>query len=236
MLSKTKGIIFYTDSRLDEKIASVVRDNVLRSGLPIISVSLKPLNFGRNILAVLEPSYSTMVKQILMGLENLNTEYVFFCEHDVLYHASHFSFTPLRDNIFYYNSNVYRWDFPNDRAVTYDRLLNLSNLCCNRELALSHYKKRLKLLEERGWDKPTMGEPTWLRRMGYEPGTKKIKRGGFWNDDFDTWASAYPNVDIRHRGTFSPPKTHLEDFKWQPTNFREVTLDQIPGWDLKKLI
>ena len=105
------GICYYTDNRVKEPIFSTVQ-NILsdiskKTSIPIVSVSLKPINFGHNIvLENRERGYPTMIRQIIMSLENLDTKYVFFCENDILYHLSHFDFIPPEDNIFYYNSNV----------------------------------------------------------------------------------------------------------------------------------
>jgi hypothetical protein len=120
-------------------------------------------------------------------------------------------------------------------VISYDRLISLSGLCCNRKLALNHYKGRLDMIYKNNWDRDTKHEPDWARRMGYEPGTKKIRRGGYFNDNFDVWHSEFPQVDIRHNGTFSKRKVHLEDFKHLPNNWVEATLDQVPGWNLKEM-
>lgn len=207
-----KGIIFYTDNRIEEPIKSMVLES-LDCGLPIISSVLKPSE---------KRSYPQMIRQIISCLERSEADYVFFCEHDVLYNQSHFDFAPPRDNIFYYNSNIWRWDYPKDRYITYDRLLCLSGMCVNRVFALDHYRRRLEKIKKDGHDKSHKGEPSWLRRMGYEPGTKKIKRGGFSDDDFETWQSMKPLIDIRHGNTFSPRKVQLKDFKHPPLNWREV--------------
>lgn len=229
-----KSIIYYTDNRIGEPIVSNVQ-KTLQVGLPIVSVSLKPIDFGENIYMDYEPSFLTMMRQIFLGLTVSASKYVFFCEHDVLYPKSHFDFTPLKDNVFYYNDNVWRWDYPNDRLITYDRLISLSGLCVNRELAYKHYEKRLNHILENKWECDGLREPEWARKMGYEPGTKKIKRGGFTDDDFDTWKSDIPMIDIRHRKTYSPSKVNLERFKHAPTNWRETTMDKIEGWDLKEM-
>jgi len=44
-------IIYYTANREDERFEQVIRENILRvsEGLPIISVSQKPIDFGQNI-------------------------------------------------------------------------------------------------------------------------------------------------------------------------------------------
>lgn len=231
-----KAIIYYTDNRLREPIFSLVQKYIAASGLPITSCSLKPINFGKNIvLEGKERSYPTMALQILTALENSEADYVFFCEHDVLYHLSHFDFTPPRDDIYYYNVNNWRWDYPHNRAISYDELTSLSGLCVNRELAIKHYRYRLELIEKWGLDKIRSREPRWARRFGYEPGTKKRSNGGVTDEDHIKRKSALPNIDIRHGGTFSAPKITLESFKHKPTNWREEPIENIPGWNLKEL-
>ena len=230
-----KGIIYYTDNRLTEPLYSLVQEFIKVPGLPITSSSLEPISFGGNTVMEGERSYPTMVNQIVSCLERSSCDYVFFCEHDVLYHPSHFYFMPEKDNIFYYNENVWRWKLGADKAVRHDRMLSLSSLCVNRLFALEHYIKRQKIIRERGWDKFLGGEPTWARKMGYEPGQKKIRRGGITDDDFETWSSEYPNIDVRHSGTFSSPKTDLKSFKHPPRWFKEISVEKIEDWDLKGL-
>lgn len=231
-----KGIIYYTDNSIGEPIFSIVQKQILKSRLPIVSVSHSPIKFGKNFVVNLPPNIVTMVKQIVKALEESEADYVFFCEHDVLYPTSHFDFTPQKNNIFYYNANVWRWWYPKNIAITYDRLISLSGLSVNRKFALDHYRKRLRKILEMGWDRDLRRhEPGWARKWGYEPGTKKTKRGGFSDDDFETWVSEYPMIDIRHGRNFSPPKVTLAGFKHAPTNWRETTLDKIQGWDLKTL-
>jgi hypothetical protein len=235
-MAETLGIIYYTDNRLKEPIWSTAQKYIANSGLPIVSCSLRPIDFGKNI--VLKDrirSYPTMALQILTALENSPADYVFFCEHDVLYHPSHFDFTPEKDDLYYYNVNNWRWWYGSDKAITYEELTSLSSLCCNRELAIKHYQYRLKKIEEWGLDKIRSREPRWARKFGYEPGTKKRRNGGITNEDHVKRKSEYPNIDIRHRGTFSAPKITLESFKRKPTNWREESIENIPGWDLRKM-
>lgn len=234
-MHKSKGIIYYTDNRLGEPIASLVQKQILAADLPIVSVSLKSIDFGTNIVLNLTPCFLTMVKQIVTGLEASRSDYVFFCEHDVLYPTSHFDFTPQQDDIFYYNANVWRWKYPENLAITYDRLICLSGLCVNRKFALNHYKKRLKTIKDLKLEADLRREPQWARQWGYEPGTKKTTRGGFSDDDFETWSSEYPIIDIRHGKTFSQSKVTLDSFIHPPKNFRQTTLERIPGWNVKEL-
>lgn len=227
----TKSIIYYTDSKLDDKIALPVRDILLSIGLPIVSVSLKPLNFGENIVLDLKPGVITMFKQILTALEASKADNVFFAEHDVLYHKTHFEFTPNRNDTFYYNTNIWQWKYSKDFAITYDNIRSLSNLCVNRQLAIKHYKKRLQLIKNKEWEDDSK-QPYWVRRLGYEPGTKSSRQEMISKDKSECWQSKYSNIDIRHKNTLTPPKMDLSNFKHKPQGWVEVY--EIPGWGKAK--
>ena len=195
----TRGVLYYTDNQIGEPICSLTRKHILVSGLPITSASLAPIDFGDNAVIEGKRGYPTLVKQIISCLERSTAECVFFAEHDCLYPRGYWDFTPLRDDIFYYNENVWRWWWGSDTAIRHDRMLSLSGLCVSREFALDHYLKRQRMINERGWGGVEGKEPTWARRIGYEPGQKKKKRGGFSDDGFETWSSKLPVIDIRHK-------------------------------------
>lgn len=206
-MAESVGIITYSHGRLDERIATLCKQT-LSPILPIASVYL--LNGPRG--------YPVMVKQIIAALGVITAESVYFCEHDVLYHASHFTFLPPRTDTFYYNTHVFRWDTPSRRCITYDHLISLSGLCCNRLLALAEFTNRLQMIEKAGLlDYST--EHGFFRDMGYEPQPR------------EEWKAAYPNIDIRHRGSFTRVKCKLTDFKKRPEGWTETTIDSLPGWD-----
>jgi len=233
-----KGIIYYSDNRIGAPIIPICQKQLLSAAgdIPIVSCTLRPTAMGKNI--VLEGrfrSYPTMALQILTALEASTTKYVFFCEHDVLYGPSHFDFVPERDDIYYYNINNYRWSFGADTAITYDGLTSLSSLCCNRELAIKHYKFRLQVIKDQKLDEIRSREPRWARKFGYEPGSKKRRNGGITDEDHIKRRSELPNVDIRHSRTFSAPKITLESFKHKPENWSEIPIEEIQGWDLREL-
>src|SRR3990167_6686424 len=115
------GGIYYTDNSLDPLIMGVCQDQLRRAfdESKIVSVSLEPMDFGKNI--VLEnrvKSYPTMTEQILMALENSVADYIFFLEHDMLYHESHFNFIPPRNDLYFYNVQNWRWRWGTDVVVT----------------------------------------------------------------------------------------------------------------------
>jgi len=222
-------ILYYTDNRLQEPIFTACQKQLLKAKQKIVSVSLKPINFGKNIVLDLEPGIVTMTKQILAGLWECDESVIFFAEHDVLYHPSHFDFKPTK-NVFYYNTNVWRWDYPKDRLITYDHLKSLSGLCADRKLLIDHYWKRLRLIEEKGW-KDTSQEPDWSRKLGHEPGKSRSKL----YEQTEEWKSEFPNIDIRHKQTITKRKCRLEDFIHQPTNWQEINLYKLQGWKFQYL-
>lgn len=206
----TKGILYYTDNRLDgTAIGMSVQYLLLETDLPITSVSLKPIEFGHNIVLPLERGYLTMAKQILAGLEAMDTDVVFFCEHDVLYHHTHFDFVPPTRDLYYYNMNVWKVNAENGHAITYITK-QLSGLCAYRDILIDHYRERVRRIEESGF----------TRAMGFEPGSHgRAER----IDDrkSEEWRSEYPNVDIRH-------DKNLTESRWRQDQFRSQRNCQ--GW------
>lgn len=219
-VTPTRGIIYYTDNQLKVKIAARVQRQLLKIGLPIVSASLKPMDFGYNVyLPHLERGVLTMFKQILAALENSKTDIVYFCEADVMYHPSHFDFIPPKKDVWYYNENVWKLDAKTGHALHYD-MKQVSGIAVYRETAVKHYKKRVEMVEKNGY---TMG-------MGYEPGTHKRPEKV---DDAtsESWKSEFPNIDIRHDGNFSPTRWKKEQFRNQKyTKGWEESDDIIPGW------
>jgi len=140
----SKGIVYYTDNTIDPKIMKACQ-NQLRVCIGkdkkyrIVTVALKKTPFGDYITLDLERSYLTMFKQILKGLKLQETDVVFLCEHDVLYHPSHFDFVPPHKDTFYYNENVWFLRYKDGHALHYDAK-QLSGLCAYRESTESNGK------------------------------------------------------------------------------------------------
>ena len=246
----TKGIIYYTPNDLNLKIAHKVQKQLESIGLPIVSASLKPMTFGKNVCIKKKKGYMAMFKQILAALEAQDTDIVYFCEHDVLYDPSHFEFTPPKKDVWYYNVNVWKLDANTSHAIRVDECKQVSGICVYRETAVKHYRKRVEMLEkylsELNKDvedielNTTMGEQliskfnSYVRAMGFEPGThNRAERV----DDAtsETYSSNNPNVDIRH-------DNNLTSTRWNPEQFRNKKFtegwtesDTIPHWGKIKL-
>lgn len=213
-IAADKGIIYYTTNQLNTKLAHRVQDQLRGIGLPITSVSLKPMpHFGNNTHLDMKPGVFTMFKQILTALEASTSEIVFFCEHDVIYHQTHFDFTPLKKDMFYYNLNVWRVRPSDGLAVTWEAN-QVAELCCYREYALKFYRERVKEIETKGFNR------------SYEPGGRNKKL-------YENWRSEFPNIDVRHGENQTKSKWSPNDFRDKSTcvNWQETDIDYIPGWD-----
>lgn len=224
----TKGVIYYTDNALKMKIATECRKHIAAVGLPIVSTSLKPLDFGKNIHLKLERGYLTYFKQILTALENSDADIIFFCEHDVMYHPSHFEFTPPRNDVYYYNTNFWRLRASDGHAVTYDTH-QVNMICAYRELLLQNYRERVKRLEEYKGDNIN----GYIRAMGFEPGTHNRKERV---DMYGAakWQSKYPNIDIRHDNNLTASRWSQDQFRDKRNCRGWKETDDIPGWGKTK--
>src|ERR1035437_9722096 len=77
-------------------------------GLPIVSVTQKPVNLGTNIcVGDVGVSGFNFFRQVLTGLKEAKTKFVISAEADCLYPPDYFKFTPAKSNIFYRNTNCY---------------------------------------------------------------------------------------------------------------------------------
>lgn len=233
----TKGMIYYTHNQLDEKIAQPVRDRLEKIGqekkLSITCSSLRKMSFGSK--SVYFPSlrnkkgFYAMYKQILGALENTSADIIFFCEHDIWYSDEHFDFDPPDKNIFYFNQNVWFLRMPDGHALHYD-VNQLSGMCVYKEAALTHYKERFKLIEEKKKELSEGEFNKFIRHMGHEPFTHgRVK----WKNQFKygTWKSKVPNIDIKHGKNITGQRWKKEQYRnkhllinWQETD------DEIPGW------
>ncbi len=220
----TKGMLYYTDNQLDERIMKVVQKNLEYqcNGHRLVSVSLKPMSFGENIVLPLRRGHLAMAKQQLAGLEKLDTDIVFMVEHDIIYPACHFDFIPPRKDVFYYDLNWWKVRQTDGQALHF-KAKQVSGLCAYRDILTEYYRNRVKLIES--------GEIGGRRH--FEPGSHyRDAYNKLTNHGFDTWFSEIPYVDIRHgtvvtRNIFDP-----SGYRGQVTDW--TMADEVPYWGISK--
>ena len=106
----TKAIIYYTSNRERPDFEERVRQNILKTckGIPIISVSQKPINFGKNIcVGDVGTSGFNMFRQVQIACRNTDADFVISAEADCLYPPDYFEYTPDSFNECYRTSNLY---------------------------------------------------------------------------------------------------------------------------------
>lgn len=232
------GIVYYTDNQLDEDLWKYCQRKLRQAaeGTRVVSVGLKEMDFGDNIRLNEPRGYLTMFKQILAGLKELESEIVFFAEHDVIYNKSHFDFRPLKKDVIYYNTNVWKVRMEDGFSVHVDDMRQTSGLCGYRETLVKHYAERVRKTEAKMKE---FGENSrefrnWIRAQGFEPGTHRRPERV---DDLtsDIWQSAEPLYDIRHGANLTPSRWRQDEFRnsrnvrgWKEANHEKIVLDIHP--------
>ena len=114
-----KTIIYYTSNREKPEFERKIIESLKKQAgdIPIISVSQKPMNLGKNIcVGDVGHSYLNEFRQILIGLKECKTPYYIHAEADFLYPPEYFIFEPAGDNIYRYD-NV--WIVLADSSIAY---------------------------------------------------------------------------------------------------------------------
>jgi glycosyltransferase involved in cell wall biosynthesis len=222
---ESKGIVYYTDNRPEEKIIKPAQSQLKKAAqqIPITSVSLLPMDFGENITLGYERGILTMFKQILAGLEASDADIIFLCEHDILYHPTHFDFVPPSTETFYYNENTWKVDADTGQALFY-WTKQTSGCCASRTLLLDHYRKRVKRVEKEG---------KYDRAIGFEPGCHTFPRG---IDEFRAkrYMSEFPNIDLRHGKNLTKSRWSKDQFRSQKHCKGWTMADEVEGWGVTK--
>ncbi len=107
-----KGVIVYVSSNREyPEFEQRIRDNIFEKcgDLEIISVTQKPIDFGRNIVVGDDIGVSgfNMFRQVLIGCQMTDADYIIACEADCLYPEDYFKFAPEVLDTPYRNRNVY---------------------------------------------------------------------------------------------------------------------------------
>ena len=141
-------IIYYTANTLREPFATNARKQLVKAsrGIPITSVSQKPLDLGQNIcVGDIGRSYLNIYRQMLVGAKEAKTKYIAMAEDDVLYSFRHFvDFRPNDDEFAYDMSrwSIYTWTKPPLYSIKYRR--SNTTLLCPRDLFIEAMEERFR--------------------------------------------------------------------------------------------
>jgi len=227
----TKGVIYYTHNVGDPIILDSCRSQ-LKKGMKekhIISASSEPIKFGRENIVIerqKKPAFLDMCQKIVACLEASDADVIFFAEHDVLYHPSHFDFIPPEVDKYYYNTNVWRVRAQDGHSLWCDDLRQLSGLVAWRTTVLQNFKERVKRMEQKAKELSEEDYNKFVRQMGFEPGTHGRPERV---DDLkaENYVSEFPNIDIRH-------DTNSTASRWNKDQFRNEKYTK--GWKEQKTV
>lgn len=190
-------IIYYTANVIPEKFAQKTRARLIESanGYPIISVSHKPIDLGKNIVVDLNRSHFNIYRQALIGAKSADTQYIALAEDDILYSPDHFKYRPL-EGIFAYDLSVwsiYTWVKP--PLFSYKDRRNLSMLVCEKDIFI-------EAMEERFAKYITDHELERKKHIWAEPG-KYERQLGVMVRSSEEFYSTIPNIAFSHETALS---------------------------------
>ncbi len=182
-------IIYYTSNREKPDFEERVKENLLKvcGGLPIISVSHKPINLGRNIcVGDVGTSGFNMFRQVQIGCEAANTDFIISAEADCLYPPDYFGFRPDKLDVCYRDNNLYV--MPDARDYFFYKKEGATHA---QIVGRKFYLETLNKLFE--------GAPKWSTDEKNFPKERTHKDDVF--DHIEYWTSQNPVFQIKtHRG------------------------------------
>lgn len=176
------AIIYLTSNRENQEFERKIQEDlILKCGnIPIISVSQKPINIGKNIcIGDVGASGFNFVRQILVACQNTDADYVIHAEADCLYSPDYFSFVPDKLDICYRNSNIYVQKYRQDYVCKKEG--STFSSIVGREFYIKRLEELFKDL------------PMWNTEMKNFP--KEIKRKLF--DNYEYFQTEYPCISFK---------------------------------------
>jgi Glycosyl transferase family 2 len=220
----TKGLVYYTDNNPEPDILIACQKQILKCmeewKYPIFSVSQKPIDFGKNFVMDIGRSLLSMYRQILRGVTECQTDIIFLVEHDLLYHPSHFDYTPVREDTFYYDRN--RWNVDMEGKAVFYHNNCPSRLVAYRSLLIDYYKRVVDFVQSEGFK----------HNLGFSPpkGLPKELQVG----RYEAYMAKEPCIDIRHERTFTRARMTKEEFRNERGRRGWTEADEVPGWGRTK--
>jgi len=102
-------IIYYSSNREKPEFENYIQRHILSvcGDLPIISVTQKPMDFGRNIcVGDVGANDNNLYRQIQIACDEAKTPFVANAEADCLYPPSYFRLSPIAENVIYRYNNI----------------------------------------------------------------------------------------------------------------------------------
>ncbi|MBI2634986.1 MAG: hypothetical protein HYW79_00325 [Parcubacteria group bacterium] len=141
------AIIYYTSNREKEEFENKIRQNILNvcGGIPIISVSQRPIDFGKNIcVGEVGINDDNLFRQVQIACQNTDADYIISTESDVIYPKDYFKFIPSRLDQVYRSDNI--WILYKTRPGYHKKEYSEGGQIIGREFYLSILEEALQNL------------------------------------------------------------------------------------------
>lgn len=167
-------VVYYSSNREKPEFAEEVRKRLLKSigDLPLISVTQKPIDFGRNIcIGDVGISNINVYRQIQLGTMAAKTSFVAMAETDCLYPKEHFEFRPPKEDMVFRNTNL--WILYLKHRKYRRKQYSLCNQIAGRNFLLENLSKCLKdrpmwSAEMEAWDSPGNKPPHIFAKRSWD--------------------------------------------------------------------
>ncbi len=182
-------IIYYSSNREKPEFEERIRKNILDvcGGLPIISVTQKPIDFGQNIVVGdVGISGFNMFRQVQIACRAAKTRFVLSAEADCLYPPDYFTFVPEKGDVCYRDKNLYV--MPQHRAYFW-----------RKEEGATHAQIVGREFYLETLDKLFAGAPEWSATEKNFPKerTHQKQEDVFWPKEIEFYETENPVVQIK---------------------------------------
>ena len=189
--------VYYTANEAPKQFLKNTQAQLLKAadGIPIISVSLRRMDFGDNIWMGGERSHVNIYRQALIGAKAATTKYIALCEDDVLYSPEHFKYRSSPGK-FAYNLgawSIFTWSQPAMFTHKGTVRRNLNSLICERKLFIEAMEERF----EKWPDENKVNKDLWA-----EPGKYERQLGVTVRETEEFYANP-PNIIFSHENELS---------------------------------
>jgi len=188
-------VIYYTANFISKWFAENTKSQLKKAivGLPLISVSQKPMDFGENIcVGDIGRDAINIWKQILIGAKAAKTKYVAMAEDDILYSVEHFRTLPRKTSFIY---NIHKWSifsWSDPPMFSYISRLVINSLIAEREALIEAIEERFVKWEELRGKSPRKGS------VFSEPGRNYEKQLGLKINKTEIFHTEVPNIVFSH--------------------------------------
>lgn len=210
-MPKDITIIYYSSNHEKPEFEERIRKNILEvcGKLPIISVTQKPIDFGKNIVVGdVGVSGFNMFRQVQIACREAKTKFVLSAEADCLYPPDYFTFVPKKDNVCYRNSNLYV--MPQHRCYFFKKSEGATHA---QIVGREFYLETL--------DKLFADSPDWSveERNFPKERSRQKQEDVFWRDQIEFYETVNPVIQIKT----SQSMRHF-------TNSDRIVRTELPYW------